>query len=246
MNKKRMAAIIICLGLVGAAVTGGTLAYFTDTREVNNVITMGHVDILLEEPLFEAGDDVVMQDGNSIKTGVVYPMQEIIKDPTITVADGSLDCYLRVMITVEGFEGLKEQEREAYSRDILASLQVNTASPDVLPVYVSLDEAGWKLSADGYYYYCEPDRDADGRLVFRSLTAGDRVAVFSRFHIPERWDNRVADSTFDIKVSAEAIQADAFTPYEDSQTFGWFYTDTAPDGSIVLTGISAQSYEGRQ
>ena len=48
-NKKMLALAFIGV-LAVAGITGGTLAYFTDSKVAENTITMGDVDINLEEP----------------------------------------------------------------------------------------------------------------------------------------------------------------------------------------------------
>ena len=51
MKKKKIAALITSLALVGVVVVGGTLAYLTaQTDTVKNVFTVGNVSIDVEEP----------------------------------------------------------------------------------------------------------------------------------------------------------------------------------------------------
>lgn len=48
---------MLALAFIGvlavAGITGGTLAYFTDSKVAENTITMGDVDINLEEPEYD-------------------------------------------------------------------------------------------------------------------------------------------------------------------------------------------------
>lgn len=171
MNKRKLLTMVLALVLIGAVGIGATLAYFTDKEEATNIVTMGHVDIELTEDAWTHGEEGI--------TGVM-PGQVIAKDPTITVAQGSLDAYVRVKLTVTGFEGM--EDADAYKKDILDSLVLND---------------GWSKKADGYYYYSE------------KLTAGaSTTAVFDNVVIPYDWTNAVADAKFNIEVVAEAIQAD--------------------------------------
>ena len=66
---------------------------------------------------------------------------------------------------------------------------------DVAALLADIDEDAWTLS-DGYYYYNE------------ALTAGQEATLFDEVKIPAKWGNAYADATFEIKVYAEAIQAD--------------------------------------
>ena len=52
MKNKKLKTLVASLALVGAIAVGATLAYFTDSQEAVNTITMGHVDIDLDEPNF--------------------------------------------------------------------------------------------------------------------------------------------------------------------------------------------------
>ena len=93
--KKKILALCLVVALMATAIAGATLAYFNDvTEEVKNTFTMGKVDIELTEPSWEPED-------NNIMPGVV-----IEKDPTITVADKSEDCYVFLDVTVNKFNSL--------------------------------------------------------------------------------------------------------------------------------------------
>ncbi len=96
MNNKKK---IILSGLLGVALCIGlasTLAYFTDNQTQTNTITMGNVDITLEEPMFKGNPDYHFQ-------GAV-PREEVVKDPTITVSSDSADAYIRVKLDFEGLD----------------------------------------------------------------------------------------------------------------------------------------------
>ena len=57
MKKKKIAALITSLALVGVVVVGGTLAYLTaQTETVENVFTVGNVSIDVEEPDWNPDD----------------------------------------------------------------------------------------------------------------------------------------------------------------------------------------------
>ena len=50
--KKKITAIFLCVALVAIAITGASLAYFTDTKSATNTFTVGNVKIeLLESSL---------------------------------------------------------------------------------------------------------------------------------------------------------------------------------------------------
>ncbi len=105
MKKKILAAcLVVCL--LATAVIGTTLAYFTDTKEVTNTFSSGNVTIKLDEA--PVGPDGQATTGNRVTTNnyKLYPGKEYDKDPTITVAAGSEDCYLFVRV-VNGLADLE-------------------------------------------------------------------------------------------------------------------------------------------
>ena len=84
--KKKIVAVALAACLAATAIVGGTLAYFTDTDNADNVFTVGNVDIVLTEPNWDEENAVNM-----------YPGEVVSKDPTVTNV-GSNPCLLRVKI----------------------------------------------------------------------------------------------------------------------------------------------------
>ena len=191
MNKKKLIPLLSAVALVGVIGVGSTLAYFTDNDAANNVVTMGHVNIELDEPEFSAANE-----DNTITN--VVPNQTITKDPTITVVAGSESCYLRAKIDITELNA-----------DETADLLENT----------NIGE-DWVLAEDGYYYYQNAVSKSD---------EDQTVDLFDTVVIPAEWGNEVADLTFEINVSAEAVQADNFTPETDEAGVinGW--NDITPE-----------------
>ena len=170
MNKRKLVIMMASVALIGAVGIGATLAYFTDSEVANNTVVMGNVNIELDEPSFRP-----TLSNNAI--GDVVPNQEITKDPTITLQEGSEDAYVRVKIDVTG---LNEGEMSGITEYIDANL--NT---------------GWVKGADGLYYFNS----------IMSLSGTKTTTVFNKIKIPATWTNTSADKTFNIVITAEAIQA---------------------------------------
>lgn len=124
MKKKIISvALVICLIAVAAV---GTLAYFTDSDEAENVFTVGNVDITLTEPNWEStGKEDAPE---------VYAGEPLAKDPTVT-NDGSNPCFVR--IKVENLDQFGNKGAITYRTD-----------------YVT-DKLGenWVKGTDGYFYY---------------------------------------------------------------------------------------------
>ena len=125
-------------------------------------------------------------------TGVT-PGQEIAKDPTITLVNGSLDAYVRMKLEVTGFDGV--ENADTYKAEILETLDLGE---------------GWTKVGD-YYYYAE-------KLTKDNAST---TALFESVTIPYKWTNDVANATFNILVSAEAIQADNLADEFFAQDGSW-------------------------
>lgn len=126
--KKKLTAAALVVAFGATAVTGATLAYFTDTDQADNVFTVGNVDITLTEPNW---------DGQGSKDAPeAYPGEALAKDPTVT-NDGKNPCFVR--ISVEGWNVLGEDNKITYRTDYVDN---------------KLGE-NWKLHTDGYFYYTQ-------------------------------------------------------------------------------------------
>lgn len=125
MKNKKITTLVASLALVAALGIGATLAYFSDSDEAVNTITMGKIDMDLEEPKFDPDGD------GEGEIDDVDPGDSVYKDPTIIVKAGSEDAYLRAKIT---YEGLTDEKIEQLEAGITFS-------------------NGWVKSTDGYYYY---------------------------------------------------------------------------------------------
>ncbi len=95
--KKKLLALVLVVALAATAVIGGTLAYFTDTKEVTNTFTVGGVKIdLIEQE----------RDGNG---GLQTFTQNKILMPIVGSAQGEKDAlgqpvaknYIDKMVTIK-------------------------------------------------------------------------------------------------------------------------------------------------
>ncbi len=107
MRRLKPFFIAFCAVALISAVIFGTVAYLTDTSGVVNTFSVGSVDIYLDEA-------VVDKDGNPIggrtEQGNEYhllPGRTYTKDPTLTVAKGSEECYVRMLVTINCYSELK-------------------------------------------------------------------------------------------------------------------------------------------
>lgn len=98
-TKKALLLVLCAILLVGATIAG-TVAYLTDIDEVvTNTFTVGNVAITMVESVV---DEYGVATNGTTDTGNTYkliPGHEYTKDPTITIAENSEDCYVFVKIT---------------------------------------------------------------------------------------------------------------------------------------------------
>lgn len=92
--KKKTVALVLAMALVFALAVGGTIAYLTDkTQTIENTFTVGNVNIELKETFNTDAD----KDGKLDSwTAQLIPGKSYVKDPTVSVKEGSEDCYLFV------------------------------------------------------------------------------------------------------------------------------------------------------
>ena len=101
MNKKKILIALTAAALLVTLTIGGTLAYFTDSDERENVVTMGNVDIVLKET-----DEKTRDDGTiGLDYDHILPNQEIKKDPYVEIVNDSQDAWVRVKLTIADATG---------------------------------------------------------------------------------------------------------------------------------------------
>ena len=220
MNKKKVLSMVTALALVAVVGIGATLAYFTDKADIQNVITMGHVDINLTEnkvvkdadgEYVPVGETELTEEGLTFED--VVPGQTVPKNPTITVEEDSENCYVRATVTVESHD---------IDKDVL-DLLTKKLTDQIL----STAGSNWTYNdKDGYFYYGS------------ELKAAEKAVLFETVTIPGEWDNAVADKSFSIKIAAEAVQSkyvDDVLVKDGEKVIGW-----------NLTAEDIQEYEAKE
>lgn len=194
--------LVLCAVLLVAGSVMGTLAYLkAQTGTVTNTMTVGKVEITLDEAKVNeygvpvSGVDRVA-DGNKYK---LIPGHTYVKDPKITVAANSEASYLFVRIRndINGIEAAGD----------------NTIAKQ-------MDANGWtSLGSGSRIYYrsaAATAEKAEEYPVFASFTIADNANDL------EYW-NKISSETV-VAVTAYAVQADGFS---DAQA-AWMATYGAP------------------
>ena len=207
MTKKRFVAILLCVTLVALAAIGATFAYLTDTKTVNNTFTMGNVAIKLDETNVNdpTGDRVTSNTYN------VYPGAVVTKDP-IVHNTGKNAAYIRATVNVSNWMNLCAAYYPEFGIHFPSAGYENS-----LQLLVGQLGEGWSVVG-----VTVGDTFTDGafgaKFILKydgKLAAGDdTTAMFQTVTIPAGIDNANTDSFKEVKVVAQAIQADGFETWE--------------------------------
>ena len=224
--KKKIVNLCLVIALAATAIAGGTLAYFTDKEVAENVFTMGKVDIKLTEPNWNGeGDD----NAQKVFPGVTYA-----KDPTITVVEGSEDCYLIATVTIEkraALYALYANDESGIKQDWGLSLAGNgklvsggVAGYAATPATED-GKSGTMLSVDGtpvaFVTYEEKDDTIIYTYFFKHIhTAGSSEILFTEVNVPSIIKDQSL-SGLKVTVNAYAIQAAGMTDVYDA----WYKYD---------------------
>lgn len=98
---KKLVVAVVALSLALVSVVGATLAFLiAESNEVVNTFTYGKIEIeLWENDVDETGMVFSSSKVQSNTYVNVVPGDTLYKNPTVTVKDGSEDCYLYVLVT---------------------------------------------------------------------------------------------------------------------------------------------------
>ena len=207
MTKKRFVAILLCVTLVALAAIGATFAYLTDTKTVDNTFTMGNVAIKLDETNVNdpTGDRVTSNAYN------VYPGAVVTKDPVVHNT-GKNAAYIRATVNVSNWMNLCA----AYYPDFKETFP-NDGYKAALNLLVGELGEGWSVvGVEAGDTFTIGQFDAkfilkyDGKLA----SGADTTAMFQTVTIPTGIDNVNTDSFKEVKVVAQAMQADGFDTWE--------------------------------
>ncbi len=204
--KKKILSLSLVVALLAVAVIGGTLAYFTDTEEVNNVMKMGDLDITLDEALVEkAGDEWVAKEdrveGNDY--GQVYPGAVLPKDPTIH-NEGDHDAYVWATVNVSNW------------MNICAELGMDCDIESLNKLIGDTLGEGWEVMAvENGDTFTMGQFDAKFVLKHEArLAAGaDTTAMFKTITVPVEFESGVDYLFGEIDVVGYAIQAEGFADW---------------------------------
>lgn len=199
-KSSKILALVLCAALLVGGSVMATVAYLQDAESVVNTFTVGKVVIKLDETKVNAEGIPVTpaertEDGNAYH---LIPGQTYVKDPAVTIKEGSEPSYVRMLVTLNKATALKA----AFGNNFLPQNYVNgTWDASIWPC-VGVTEANDTITYEFRYYKVTDKATADIEL----------EPLFENFTLPGsvKGDQLETLQGFEIKVVAHAIQAAGF------------------------------------
>ncbi len=238
-TKTKALLMSLCAVLLVAASVLGTMAYLTDSKDVKNTFTVGNVAITLDEAKVDDNGNAINKQGNQVTNladaervpGNAYkllPGHTYTKDPTVTVLTPSVASYVRMKVTFNKASALIAMCTDPeFAED--GPTGVENAYPLIRMVnFVEANAAKWdgiipdnmvdteEMLANGKYFDAKNDT-LTYYFYYNEIVAAPTADVklatlFNSITVPQ-WatgDQLKKLEGFEIKVVAEAIQADGF------------------------------------
>ena len=215
--KKKIVIVALVVCIFAMSIASATLAYFTDEKSITNTFTVGNVEIKLDENAVEqaANGNYVAKGTDRTETGFdvptsLFPMQNISKDPTITVT-GSENAYIGAVITI------KNGADKANGADVSKMLTFTGDDPatvDAKAVNVDAFLVGLINANTATVTYKKVGTDVKVYVVVTEAQAKDaKVVLFNSVQIDADWNNaEMANlSDLEIVVDAYAVQTAGMT-----------------------------------
>ena len=228
MNKAKMqvisAGVFFALSLL--MLLGTSFAYFSDTKQVTNTITVGNVAIELTEaavkndgtgnlvedtsaPRIKGGTDTTVRD-----YGVIYPGISIFKDPTIKNV-GSSEAWIAAKITFT--DGAGQIDRViGYGGE--AGIDIGMLLSGAL-LSESAHFGTWNGIPDvrynDKYAIVQKSEPLQGEYSFyiffhNTFAPGAQETLFDHFSIPDHWSNEMMQEFRELNIHIQAFGVQVF------------------------------------
>lgn len=203
--KKKILSLCLVLALAATAVVGGTLAYFTDTEKATNVMTIGNVEINIEERTYDHDNSTWKEFENGSLT--LYPVDTGNWDAMVATGQGwnkvvrtfntsssQDDAYIRTIIAIEHIDSDNQWKSAVY-----AGFGTGTCDYNVVPYEYTIDGVEY----DVYVCTAADDKPIAYKAYLPSLQS---VALYANVTQDEVKDA----SDLQILVLSQGIQAEGF------------------------------------
>lgn len=208
ISKNKIMILAICLLVVLNLSIFSTLAWMTDTSQVTNTFTVGTVDIELEET------DVDKDGKKDLNNYHLIPGEEYVKDPTMTIKAKSEESYVRMIMTVHGWDAVEEVMKDNDLKDFFAFL--DGWDKDVWVLKKSVEDPNNNTMAfELRYKETVSGFDAEGKEADNKLTA-----LFTKLRVPGSLTledlAKLDKAGFKMVIEGHAIQSAGFIDAKDA------------------------------
>ncbi len=194
--KKKILSICLVAVIAILAITGASLAYFTDNETKENVFTFGNVDIELTEANWP-------NEGlKNVVPGVKYPKNPVINN------QGANAAWIRVDVTLSDAEDF-DTAAAKYNITDLASIFEPADNFDSNWILAKAPETNSEKDTLTYSYYYQ-------KKLTPNSTTGE---LFKSVTIPKQFNNADMETIgedFTITVTAHAIQDEPFETVQEA------------------------------
>ena len=233
-NKLLVCNILLCLTIL--LLIGTTVAYFSDKSEFSNTLTAGNVSIKLTEAEVKRNDmghlvedtskDRIKGAADAVTHdyGVVFPGQEIYKDPTIENT-GSEDAWIAAEVAfndgvgnlhhIYGYESDARIDIELILKGGLLDESVHVGTWNGIP----------KVCYNENYAMAQVPNPTEDEYTFyfffnKKFASGDSALLFDTLYIDEFLDGDSLNELKDLKITVRAfgVQTGGFETCFDAMT----------------------------
>ena len=201
--KKKLTLVVTCIVLVAAMVIGGTLAYFTDTKNATNTFAVGNVSIdLIEQQRgenglvpFEQGKKLypIVGSAQGEKDEYGMPIAKNYVDKMVTIENtGSEKAYIRAYFAIPS---ALDDGYETFNAGMNV-LHFNFGNKVVNGAISSTEGVEWNWQHDGKWNYFETTIDG---IKYNVYYADYYQAVAAGATTEQFVQGVYLDKTFDIK-----------------------------------------------
>lgn len=230
LKKRNMIAMLLAALVLTVALAGGSLAYFSDNREMTNVFTAGNVYITLTEAAVKSdGKGNLIEDTESPRVegvaidsatdvynnyGMLFPGKVMHKDPTITnTGDDAAWIAAKIIITdgngdinkLYGYENYQEIDiHSIFSGGLLAST-IHVGTWNGIEDVCYNDQHAMVQVADAgngvYEFYF---------FIKTALEAGETVMIFDTMTVDPEFTNTDMQQLAQLEVTVQAFAVQMF------------------------------------
>ena len=236
--------LLLAVAMVVSVTVYATVAFYSDVEEIENTFSVGKVDITLYETKTDEygnpkkdlnGNPEVTFDSNNYH---LVPGKSYVKDPTVSIAQGSESCYVRMVVSVNCAQAFKDY----FARDGKDGFLSFTNYYD--------NDQGVNIKYGAHYwtlYDAQPSKTKADTMIYEFRyyipvwNGGETLkSLFTQISVPGGMSGSqlAAFADLNIVVQAHAIQLSGFGHSPEGEQNAWTaFTGEVNDPYVIKPGI---------